>query len=73
MQANIEEIEPTAAERLYKLRKEQKNKTDKPKEDYEFEKAAEECTFAPKIATKSARTKAKVVEKTDRQLKAEQK
>mmetsp|Transcript_12309 Transcript_12309/g.19096 ORF Transcript_12309/g.19096 Transcript_12309/m.19096 type:complete len:145 (+) Transcript_12309:2692-3126(+) len=39
-------------ERLYSLRKKQIEKTDKTKEDYEFEKNAAECTFAPRLATK---------------------
>ena len=42
-------------ERLYSKRKMQKNKTDKAKEDYEFEKQQEECTFAPKISSASQR------------------
>ena len=69
-----EEVQPgAAAARLYKMRKAQKNKTDKAKEDYEYEKQAEECTFAPNIKPKQARKKAAPQEKTERQLKAEQK
>ena len=34
------------------MRKRQVDKTDKKKEDYEFEKQQKECTFAPKIYSK---------------------
>jgi len=55
------------------MRKAQKNKTDKTKEDYEYEKQAEECTFAPNTKSKPARKAKVAVEKTERQLKMEQK
>jgi uncharacterized protein with ParB-like and HNH nuclease domain len=42
-------------ERLYKIRKLQIEKTDKTKEDYEYEKAKEECTFAPNLTRKPVR------------------
>ena len=49
--------EPFGAEkkydRLYNLRKRQVDKTDKAKEDYEFERMGQECTFAPKLMTKN--------------------
>jgi hypothetical protein len=38
-----------AAQRLYKKRKNQAEKTEKSREDYEFEKFGQECTFAPQI------------------------
>lgn len=38
---------------LYKLHKKQIDRTDKTKEDYEFERQQEECTFAPTIYTKN--------------------
>jgi hypothetical protein len=48
--ANESKIGNTAKyEQLYSLAKQQKAKIDKSKEDYEFEKAREECTFAPKL------------------------
>ena len=54
------------------MKKDQKNKTDKTKEEYEFEKQAEECTFAPNIKPKKMTKKsAAPAEKTERQLKAE--
>lgn len=62
--ANVVEVQ-TAQERLYKLRVAQKNKRDKAKEDYEYEKQAEECTFAPNIITKKP-LRAAVTEKTER-------
>jgi len=34
---------------LYSKAKKQIDKTDKTKEDYEFERNQEECTFAPKL------------------------
>jgi hypothetical protein len=34
------------------LRKPQIDKTDKAKEDYEFERMGEECTFKPKLNRK---------------------
>lgn len=37
---------------LYNQRKRQVDKTDKTKEDYEFERQGQECTFAPKLMTK---------------------
>ena len=49
--------EAPANERLYKMRKNQRDKTEKTKEEYEYEKQAQECTFAPKISRKPARTK----------------
>ena len=55
------------------MRKAQKNKTDKAKEDYEFEKQADECTFAPNIKPKKIKKAVGPAEKTERQLKAEQK
>ena len=42
-----------AAQRLYAKRKMQKEKTEKTKEDYEFEKYGDECTFTPKMFTKN--------------------
>lgn len=42
------EKKPHYAE-LYKQRKRQVDKTDKSKEDYEFERQGQECTFAPKL------------------------
>lgn len=41
-----------AAQRLYAKRKPQREKTEKTKEEYEFEKYGDECTFAPKMYTK---------------------
>ena len=38
-----------ARERLYRQRNRQIDKADKAKEDYEFERMGEECTFAPKV------------------------
>ena len=35
-------------DQLYSMRKRQLDKTDKTKEDYEFERQGQECTFAPK-------------------------
>ena len=49
--------EAPAMERLYGMRKRQLDKTDKAKEDYEFEKQAEECTFAPNLQRKPVRSK----------------
>jgi len=49
--------EAPANERLYNMRRSQRDKTDKAKVDYEFEKQAEECTFAPNLNRKPARTK----------------
>ena len=43
-----QEKKPRHAE-LYKMRKRQIDKTDKSKEDYEFERHGQECTFAPKL------------------------
>lgn len=43
--------------RLYNKRKNQLEKTDKTKEEYEFEKQSEECTFAPNLSRKPARSK----------------
>lgn len=40
-------------DQLYALRKRQVDKTDKAKEDYEYERHGQECTFAPKLLTKS--------------------
>ena len=68
---NVVEVQ-TAQERLYKLRVAQKNKKDKAKVDYEFEKQAEECTFAPQIISKKP-ARASTAEKTERQRQAEQK
>ena len=48
------------------MRKAQINKTDKAKEDYEFEKQAEECTFAPNIKPKKIKKTGGPTEKTDR-------
>ena len=42
-------------EQLYALAKHQKNKQDKTKEDYEFEKNVQECTFQPKLQANQAR------------------
>ena len=39
------------------MRKRQIDKTDKAKEDYEYQKQAEECTFAPNLVRKPTRTK----------------
>ena len=61
---NVVEVQ-TAQERLYKLRVAQKNKKDKAKVDYEFEKQAEECTFAPQIITKKP-ARSSTAEKTER-------
>lgn len=38
-----------AAKRLYAKRKPQIEKTEKTKEDYEFERMGNECTFAPNL------------------------
>jgi hypothetical protein len=38
---------------LYSMRKRQLDKSDKTKEDYEFERHGQECTFAPKIVSKT--------------------
>ena len=38
-----------AAKRLYAKRKPQIEKTEKTKEDYEFERLGNECTFAPNL------------------------
>ena len=38
-------------ERLYGMRKPQIDKTDKAREDYEFERMGSECTFKPKRLT----------------------
>lgn len=46
-----QEKKPKHAE-LYSKRKRQIDKTDKSKEDYEFERHGQECTFAPKLMTK---------------------
>jgi hypothetical protein len=35
------------------MRKRQLDKIDKSKEDYEFERQQQECTFAPKIVSKT--------------------
>jgi len=61
-------------ERLYGMRKKQIDKTDKAKEDYEFEKQSAECTFAPNLSRKPARPK-KVSEAvaSERQQKTMQK
>lgn len=53
-----------AAERLYSKRKPQAQKTDKAREDYEFERQEQECTFQPKMVAKSASKKAHVSEIT---------
>lgn len=45
-------------ERLYKMRKNANEKTDKAKEEYEFEKAKEECTFAPNLTRKPVKKQA---------------
>lgn len=37
---------------LYSMRKRQLDKIDKSKEDYEFERQQEECSFAPKFVSK---------------------
>lgn len=42
-----------AAQRLYARRKNQREKTEKTREDYEFEKYGQECTFAPKLNKQS--------------------
>ena len=42
---------PAKYEQLYALSKVPKNKQDKTKEDYEWERNKEELTFAPKIFT----------------------
>lgn len=42
------EKKPRHAE-LYEQRKRQVDRTDKTKEDYEFERHGQECTFAPKL------------------------
>ena len=49
-----------AAERLYLQRKAQIDKTDKAKEDYEFERQGEECTFQPKKYTSGVKASTKV-------------
>ena len=49
-----------AAERLYQQRKAQIDKTDKAKEDYEFERQGEECTFQPKKYTSGVKLSTKV-------------
>lgn len=41
-----------AVERLYSQRKPQVEKTDKAREDYEYERAGQECTFQPVIFSK---------------------
>ena len=38
-------------EQLYGLKKAQKDKTDKTKQDYEYERNKDELTFAPKLKT----------------------
>ena len=69
MSKKVVEAAP-ANERLYNQRKRQLDKTDKAKEDYEFEKQAEECTFAPNIKRKPVRPKKPVdTAATERQLK----
>ena len=35
------------------MRKRQMDKQDKSKADYEFERSGEECTFAPKLMSKT--------------------
>lgn len=55
-----------AAQRLYAKRKPQKEKTEKTKEDYEFEKFGQECTFAPQLS-KSRPSTARTVKTSDRQ------
>ena len=45
-------------ERLYKMRKNANEKTEKAKEEYEFEKAKEECTFAPNLTRKPVKKQA---------------
>ena len=52
--------------RLYKMRKDQRQLADKAKEDYEFEKAQQECTFAPKTNKPIVR-KTKATELSERQ------
>lgn len=44
---------PAKYDQLYSMRKRQLDKQDKTKEDYEFEKQEQECTFAPKLMTKN--------------------
>jgi hypothetical protein len=39
------------------MRKNQRDKTEKTKEEYEYEKYGQECTFAPNISRKPARPK----------------
>lgn len=44
-----------AADRLYQQRKKQVEKTDKAREDYEFERQGAECTFQPVFVSKGKR------------------
>lgn len=52
-----------AAQRLYAKRKPQIEKTEKSKEDYEFERMGHECSFAPKLnkAAPARKNNAKVM------------
>lgn len=52
---------PTTAKynQLYNLAKKQIDKTDKRREDYEFERAGDECTFAPQLISKPYGAQAK--------------
>ena len=53
-------------DKLYKMHKKQIDRQDKTKEDYEFERQQQECTFTPNIVTKKNYTNKESIIKNNR-------